>query len=86
MDKMSSGFPSDVRRLLGLNPVIHGGSWRQHVGCLQTEAAAAALGSVDVYPPSEEVWLAGRWRSNTRTDTRTKAERVDNVTEHNSLY
>ncbi len=40
--KMSSGFPSDVLRPLCLNSVIHGGSWRQHVGCLQTEAAAAA--------------------------------------------
>ncbi len=42
--EMSSGFPSDVLRLLYLNPVIHGGSWRQNVGCLQTEAAAAAPG------------------------------------------
>ncbi len=43
--KMSSGFPSDVLQLLCLNPVIHWGSWRQHVGCLQTKAAAAAPGS-----------------------------------------
>ncbi len=34
-------FPSDVLRLLCLNSVIHRGSWKQHVGCLQTEAAAA---------------------------------------------
>ncbi len=40
--KMSSGISSDVLRLLFLNSVIHGGSWKQHVGCLQTEAAAAA--------------------------------------------
>ncbi len=41
MEKMSSGFPSDVLRLLRLNSVIHEGSWKQHVGRLQTEAAAA---------------------------------------------
>ncbi len=41
---MSSGFSSDVLRLLCLNSVIYGGSWKQHVGCLQTEAAAAAVG------------------------------------------
>ncbi len=34
--KMSSGFPSDVLRLLCLDSVIDGVSWRQHVGCLQT--------------------------------------------------
>ncbi len=48
MDKMSSGFPSDVLQLLRLNSVIHRGSWKQHVclpaGCLQNEAAAAAAG------------------------------------------
>ncbi len=44
MERMSSGFPSDVPQLLCLNSVIHGGSWKQHVGCLQTEAAAAAAG------------------------------------------
>ncbi len=38
-------FPSDVLQLLCLNSVIHGASWKQHVGCLQTEAAAAAVGS-----------------------------------------
>ncbi len=41
MEKMSSGF----LRLLCLNSVIHEGSWKQHVGSLQTEAAAAAVGS-----------------------------------------
>ncbi len=45
MEKMSSGFLSDVLRLLCLNSVIYGGSWKQHVGSLQTEAAAAAVGS-----------------------------------------
>ncbi len=45
MEKMSSGFPSDVLRLLCLNSVTHGGSRKQHVGCLQTEAAVAAPGS-----------------------------------------
>ncbi len=49
MEKMSSGFPSDVLQLLCLSSVIHGDSWKQHVGCLQTDAAAAAaLGSVGV--------------------------------------
>ncbi len=43
---MSSGFPSDVLRLLGPSSVIHGGSWKQHVGYLRgTVAAAAAPGS-----------------------------------------
>ncbi len=28
-----------------LNSVIHRGSWKQHVGCMQTEAAAAAASS-----------------------------------------
>ncbi len=41
---MSSGFPSNILWLLCLNSVIHGGSWKQHAGCLQTEAAAAAPG------------------------------------------
>ncbi len=40
-------FASDVLPLLCLNSVIHGGSWEQHVGCLQTEAAAAAAGRWD---------------------------------------
>ncbi len=44
MEKMSSGFSSDVLHLLCLNSVIHRGSWKQHAGCLQTEAAAAAMG------------------------------------------
>ncbi len=48
MEKMLSGFPSDVRPLLCLNSVIHGGSLKQHVGCLQTEAAAAAPD--DIFP------------------------------------
>ncbi len=33
-----SGFPSDVLRLLCLSSVIHRSSWKQHVGCLQTES------------------------------------------------
>ncbi len=44
MEQMSSGFPSDVLQLLCLDSVVHGGSWKQHVGCLQTKAAAAAAG------------------------------------------
>ncbi len=48
MEKMSSGLPSDVLRLFCLNSVIHGGSWRQHVGRRQTEAAAAAAAAVVV--------------------------------------
>ncbi len=47
---MSSGFHSDVLQLLSLNSVNHGGSWKQHAGCLQTEAAAAAPGSDDILP------------------------------------
>ncbi len=31
IEKMSSCFPSEVLRLLGLNPVIHGRSWEQPV-------------------------------------------------------
>ncbi len=45
MKEMSPGFPSDVLRLLCLNSVINRGPWKQHVGCLQIEAAAAAAGS-----------------------------------------
>ncbi len=40
LEKMSSGV-SDVLRLLCLNSVIHRGSWKQHVGCLQTKAVTA---------------------------------------------
>ncbi len=32
MEKMSSGFSCDVLQPLCLNSVIHGGSWKQHVG------------------------------------------------------
>ncbi len=45
MEKMFSGFPFDVLQPLCLKSVIHGGSWKQHGGWLQTEAAAAAAGS-----------------------------------------
>ncbi len=43
-EKISSGSSPDVLRLLCLNSVIHGSSWKQHVGNLQTKAAAAAAG------------------------------------------
>ncbi len=44
MEKIFSGFSSDVTQLLGLDSLIHGGSWYKHVGCPQTAAAAAAAG------------------------------------------
>ncbi len=43
-EKVSSGFHSDVLRLLCCTSVLHGGSWKQHAGRLQTEAATAAAG------------------------------------------
>ncbi len=48
MEKISSGFPSKVLRLLSLNSVIHGGSWKQHAGHLQIEASAAAAAAARV--------------------------------------
>ncbi len=45
MKKLSSGFSSDVLRVLSPNSVIHGGLWQQRLGCLQIEAAAAAAAS-----------------------------------------
>ncbi len=50
MEKISSGFPSDVPRLLSLNSVIDGGSWKQ-----RTEAAAEQHWVMSVF------WLIGRW-------------------------
>ncbi len=41
-EKVSSAFPPEVLWLLSLSSVIYRGSWKQHKGCLQTEAAAAA--------------------------------------------
>ncbi len=35
MEKMSSGILSDVLQLPSVNFVIHGGSWKQHIGYLQ---------------------------------------------------
>ncbi len=60
-----------------VNSVIHGGSWNQHVGCLQTEAAAAA--AVSVLSRYQQ-------RSSIGMDTRTGAARVGNLTWLNYLW
>ncbi len=80
MEKMSSGCLSNVLRLLCLSSVIHGGSWKLHVGCSCSSRECWCF-----VPLSEEVWLSERWRSSARMDTRTRAEWAGNVTGLNSL-
>ncbi len=74
MDKISSGFPSDVLWLLSLNSVIHGGSWKQ-----QCEVAAEQHQVVSVLCPVF-IGLARR-----QMDWTPGPETVGNVTELNSL-
>ncbi len=50
-EQMSFGFSSDVLQLLSFDSVIHGGSWKQHESCLQTEAAAERHRAVLVFLP-----------------------------------
>ncbi len=69
MKKISPDFPSDILQLLCLKYVIHWGSWKQHVGCLQTEAAAA--GSLLTAPLNKRLQtdraVVGHLRENQRT-------------------
>ncbi len=88
MERMSLGFYSDILQLLCLDTVIHGGSWKQHVGyLLQTEAAAEQHRGVLLFCATiRGGLLASRWRSSIGIDTRTRAESAGNVTELNSLH
>ncbi len=54
MEKMSSAFLFKVLQLLGLNSDLR----RQQVGCLQTEAAAAAAGGVSILARYLPRWLS----------------------------
>ncbi len=72
MEKISSGFFSDVLQLLSLNSVIHAGFWKQ-----QNKSAAEH---------HQVVLMLKSGSLADGVDTRTRAESVGNVTELNSLY
>ncbi len=88
MAKMSFGFPSDVLRLLCLNSAVDGGFSKQHIGCQQTEAAAASLGSVGVlsrYQRTFSLPVDGSPALEWTQEPEWVSEWVGSVTELNSL-